>query len=512
MRRVAGTFFLASVASFAAEPCQKCHKLDARAHPLAAPAAHAAARLGCASCHGSPAAGKDPHAGLLPRAAIESTCGTCHGTSAPGDFKAALAGPFARRTGSPRVLDGAILYERMACAGCHGGAGDAGIPQAQAFGRALEPGGLAWWTRGGDRVRAVSRCPSGALAATALEEVERRWDAGDGRAEGSAVASAEEGEVLVAKARCVTCHAIAGRGGRRAMDLALAGTVLRETALRTWNDLAPACPDFRFKAPERSAIAAYVASLARGEGRGAGDAAAVDVERCVRCHGPDRPPPVPLPHLSFDAARAALGSHADLTLADGDRDRLAAYVSSRPKPEIAADDARAALAKAAPGIACLDCHRRDEQGGDLAPDLGIAARRLRKPWLIAFLLEPSVVRPGIGERMPRFGLSRAEADGIAGVLGTWSSPAATPPALGDPARGAILYHERGCASCHAFRGRGAAIAPPLDLAAERLDPAFVVDMIEAPGKLVPEAAMPATRDHRDALDIAAYVLEPPSRD
>lgn len=160
------------------------------------------------------------------------------------------------------------------------------------------------------------------------------------------------------------------------------------------------------------------------------------------------------------------------------------------------------------------------------------ARRLRRSWVRDHLLEPVDVRPGLPAMMPRLALTKADADALAAHL----VPEELPPVTFAPdaaARGATLYAELGCASCHeltgatvavgdaeTFPGEGGApqaptlsarqLAPDLALARDRLQPAAVAAWILDPSAFDARSQMPAFAiPPADADALAAFIMTTP---
>jgi mono/diheme cytochrome c family protein len=151
-----------------------------------------------------------------------------------------------------------------------------------------------------------------------------------------------------------------------------------------------------------------------------------------------------------------------------------------------------------------------------APPLYYAGVKFNKPWLTAWLQNPTVIRPG-GAMYSR--IAKASADGTADTLDAAQIPAhmklsaddasAVADALmelgtkdnvvqkgsfkGDPVNSmaSLLFNKlRGCSSCHAIKGSGGLSGPDLTAAGDRLQPDFVVEYIRDPQKFDPHIWMP----------------------
>ena len=158
---------------------------------------------------------------------------------------------------------------------------------------------------------------------------------------------------------------------------------------------------------------------------------------------------------------------------------------------------------------CLVCHSLAGQGGDVARiALDGAGSRLQRGWLEAFLQAPVTVRMDQAERMPVLGVAPEEAAQLAAwiatALGDDRVPLADAPS--PTATGATLYARHGCADCHVAAGAGTMRGPTLDGAAARLQPGYVLALLQDP------AVAPARRhgalqlSPADARAVAAYVL------
>ncbi len=160
---------------------------------------------------------------------------------------------------------------------------------------------------------------------------------------------------------------------------------------------------------------------------------------------------------------------------------------------------------------CQQCHQlRGLNGGILRyyeqahlapPSLDVAGKRLQPQWMFSYLLEPAPVRPWLQVRMPQFRFTPAEAENVTAWLAENAGKAGglrpMPIHAVSPQRaemGAHLFERLKCVTCHRLvRGDGvetAQLAPDLGLARQRLDPAWVRNFIEDPGKVLPGTKMP----------------------
>lgn len=161
-------------------------------------------------------------------------------------------------------------------------------------------------------------------------------------------------------------------------------------------------------------------------------------------------------------------------------------------------------------LGCGGCHGAAEPSRPfpdvhVGPDLSKEGARVLPSWLADYVRAPRPIRrPGDptapGARMPRFGLSDAEAAAITDALarrglppGRAGSRPDTLPALTpyQAARMRTLLAKRvACLGCHTVDGEGGRIGPGLEDIAARLRPSFVAQMIESPREAAPGALMP----------------------
>lgn len=159
-----------------------------------------------------------------------------------------------------------------------------------------------------------------------------------------------------------------------------------------------------------------------------------------------------------------------------------------------------------------------------APSLAASGARFRRAWIEAFLLDPRDLRPHMSATMPRLPLSPSDARDVATYLAPDDeAPSALAPI--DVARGAALYAQKGCASCHGFSGapvvasagplpvpiaefaRAMSLAPDLRHARDRFRRDALAAWIADPKAMKPDTAMPTipmTRDEAELL--ASYVV------
>jgi len=469
--------------------CTTCHRgiddpaFTSAPQPFAAHsgswlASHPPDRFGCTVCHGGQGeattvidAGHRPvppaTASMLHAPIIEGACGRCHRDRHPA--------------GAPSLAAGRDAIARLGCAGCHEipgtDANEARAPRLDSIGFKTT---RAWLTRylRSPSALAGARMPDFRLteaeigplvafllarrALTPLDTGSAEWTRAD----------AERGRELFARARCVTCHAVDGRGGTIGPDL----TTIASRASRAWmwsviTDPARDQPDtlmprFGFAPAEvRDIVAYFERDLVDTELTPAGDAAAAfadeDVARgreifvrrgCFGCHrlpgmeslpkiGPtladigDRavdaedfgrldvvPTLSSYLYLRLHEPQALLPTALMPTYAMSDEQRLSivsALVSLSRRPTLPASSPATPPPAVGPQgefgavvtrYRCLSCHRLEGAGSDLSTvPLDRIGSQLQPEYLQAFLLNPAAVRVSLDARMPRLHMTPADA-------------------------------------------------------------------------------------------------------
>lgn len=176
-------------------------------------------------------------------------------------------------------------------------------------------------------------------------------------------------------------------------------------------------------------------------------------------------------------------------------------------------------------LACAACHRPDGDAaaGDarIGPDLLGVAARIRADYLPRFLADPHGVEPGttmpglLGDLAPPARAAAAEA--LAHYLRSFPPPVAAAPAA-DPGdadaarRGHQLFHDIGCAACHAPRAADGIEQPmadsvPLGDLGAKYHFAGLQHFLLAPRKARPAARMPDLHLlPAEARDLATILL------
>ncbi len=126
---------------------------------------------------------------------------------------------------------------------------------------------------------------------------------------------------------------------------------------------------------------------------------------------------------------------------------------------------------------CLSCHQIGDRGGDVSTaPLTYEGSKVRRDWLIEYLMLSYTIRPILEERMTVFRMERDEATLLADTLQNFYLNPAIPedPFAGrpvsdaDPVEGQRLYTALGCRACHIVGAAGGYYGPPLTEASKRL--------------------------------------------
>ncbi len=164
---------------------------------------------------------------------------------------------------------------------------------------------------------------------------------------------------------------------------------------------------------------------------------------------------------------------------------------------------------------CLSCHRVGDRGGDISTaPLTFEGSKVRREWVVNYLVLPFSIRPILPERMPIFRMSREEATAIADAMETfWVDPsipedpfAGQPAADRDPEEGARLYVALGCRACHIVGTSGGYYGPPLTDTPSRLKPGWLYSWLKGPQRWRADVRCPNYGlTDRDALRLTAYL-------
>lgn len=282
------------------------------------------------------------------------------------------------------------------------------------------------------------------------------------------------GQTRFREARCISCHAVEGRGGRLAPDLAK----MASKASAQWifnyiknpKKLQPnvEMPQYGFSEKEIAAITAYMeAEFVDWEAPEEDTAqvrapvpnfyekglAVFNKYNCVGCHqltaekivenkGPELTDigskrnyqidfgKAKIPHTLFNYIDAKLknprsfGANTRMPLFNmSDDDRSAVTVAllaqkSDPLPlayvrkrmRSGAFSPQGEVGRIVRKYSCLKCHTINGTGGEIAPDLSIVGSQLQRDWVRDYFKVPYSLRPVVEERMPKLFISEAEVE------------------------------------------------------------------------------------------------------
>jgi mono/diheme cytochrome c family protein len=217
------------------------------------------------------------------------------------------------------------------------------------------------------------------------------------------------------------------------------------------------------------------------------------------------------------------------TMSDADRDDLTTAILSMTGPAVPNQPQKTIVERphssyrpdGAAGqlydkFRCSTCHTFRGNGGTLAPDLSYEGSRSNREWLVQFLMNPQTIRPSLTVRMPRFSMTRADAETLADYISSTLQKAEVKPAsvertqfTGEMAeRGKTLFETKyACQSCHTIGSSGGYVGPSLNGAGDWLTPAWIESWLRNPQALVPGASEPKQAiSESEIRDITAYLL------
>jgi mono/diheme cytochrome c family protein len=379
------------------------------------------------------------------------------------------------------------------------------------------------------------------LAALLAAPAEAGRDALVGALDGSPA----EGSRLFASRGCIRCHAIEGEGGTIAPDLgrlALQRPLL-ELAGIMWNHsprmeaifAAEGVVRPEFTPVEMASVLAFVYSLKQADPPGdpAAGARLFDAKSCRTCHAVDGRGGRRGPALD-DYGRYA--SPLFLTAALWEHGpSMTRVIRERgvPRPEYRGSDIAdlvAYLRASNPGTArvyarpgdpargeglftekrCVECHAVRGEGGRGGPDLGAPGRLRGSLTQIAGAMwnHGPAMWAKVAER--DLDVPPLTVEDLADVVSyLYFLQFIDRP--GDPRRGQTVFDRNGCASCHALRGAGKDVGPPLAEVPALASPlALITAMWNHAGQmdetmLGEGLAWPSFRG-TDVADLVAYVL------
>jgi mono/diheme cytochrome c family protein len=217
------------------------------------------------------------------------------------------------------------------------------------------------------------------------------------------------------------------------------------------------------------------------------------------------------------------------TMNDADRDDLTTAVLSMTGPAIPNQPQKTVVERSHSSyrpdgsagqlydkFRCSTCHTFRGNGGTLAPDLSFEGSRSNREWLVQFLMNPQTIRPSLTVRMPRFSMSKTDAEVLADYITSTLQKVDVKPSAVDRSqftadmadRGKKLFETKfGCQSCHTIGSSGGYVGPSLNNAADWLTPAWIEAWLRNPQALVPGASEPRqSMSESEIREITAYLL------
>ena len=411
---------------------------------------------------------------LLPAAVREGACGRCHGGLSVD--------------GAPQLSRGRAIIDSLGCIGCHklpflpkpsyiG-------PDLRGIGQKTRSPWLVSWIKSPKQYLPTTIMPDAILTDDQARDIAMFLSATVRPIDDSLEVRATDemaaaGKLLFGQARCVTCHALDGKGGAIGPDLGRVGDKVRGAWLHVWLSDARGwfsrtkMPHFNFTPREVAELRAYLSTeLTNGDypdAEGIVDSSTDAVNRgkrlvttlgCAGCHaipgitdtareiGPSLEAIGSKVPYQFDFGQSGIErSTANWLFVKLLRPRVFAKGLVMPDYGLSADNALAVTAalmgqssrdipesyKREPRTAamrtlsgpfaaiadkyrCFVCHSIDGAGGSMAPDLTIEGSIARRAWLEGYMAAPDVIRPFLTERMPKLNLTPEEIRVIADYL------------------------------------------------------------------------------------------------
>lgn len=460
-----------------------------RTHPGTWLVTHPVEKYGCSVCHDGQGEATDsvraahkpiPGVGhaMRPLETIEANCGACHRSLAPPD--------------APRLAEGRRLVAESGCVACHDIPGFEGVsfrgPALDSLGYKVRAGWLEGWLKDPKSYLASSKMGNFRLSDPEIASLRALLlsQKAQGPLDAAGVdwkkADTASGRALFGELRCVSCHAVNGRGGTMGPELSRIGDKVRRDWLFGYlKDPHRGQPDnamlqYRLTDTQIRDLTGFLLEeykTSEGEPESgpapSQDVAAVAEGRtvflhrgCYGCHqlsgiheagkiGPslagvaDRDPDQ-LPY-GKNAVRRTTDNYIFLKLQQPDTlvtPSLMPTFAFTPVQAATITVALASLHKADLPVSrvvreappppyrprgpfgalvtryrCLSCHRIGGWGGDLSTvPLDRIGSQLQRDYLVAYLLNPGAVRVSVEARMPVFHMLPEEAKTIADYAAT----------------------------------------------------------------------------------------------
>ena len=413
---------------------------------------------------------------VLPNRYLESTCAKCHLN--------------ANLKETPTLNSGKQLVHDFNCNGCHDlpGTHDAVVPILDGIGAKVT--GKNWivhWLKEPKAFRPNTKMPNFFLSDTETETLADFLLNFTVFADSATLEIlpgiylqkkndpnfVEQGKTLFREVNCISCHAVNGKGGDLAADLAKVASKAKEdwiyNFIKNPQLLQPGIemPQFGFSNEQIASITAYISteffdwnlqqsdqSVAQSDSIEKGQKLFYQYN-CIGCHqlsgieieqnrGPDNSlvgskklyqiyfENTTIPHTLHDYFYTRLNTPRifgetmrmpKFNFSRKEKESINTYLLSlreqdlpdkfikreAPHPEFNPQGEIGAIFKK---FNCLKCHTINETGNTLAPDLSLVGSRLQKDWIRQFLRNPYSVRPMIEERMLKLFLTNEEIETI----------------------------------------------------------------------------------------------------
>jgi mono/diheme cytochrome c family protein len=447
---------------------------------------HDTDKFGCTICHGGQGLATEYEEAhqptefwdkpVLPKKYLQASCGSCH-------INEALAE-------TPVLNRGRELVEELSCVACHDLAGfeKAWTLALNGIGTKVNRDWLVRWLKNPQAERPATKMPNFMLSGDEVEVLAdflmsfKNFENNARLAPLPKVFDEKKdtdafinlGKTRFREARCISCHAVEGRGGKLAPDLAK--TASKTSAVWLYNyirnpkRLQPGVemPQHGFTEEEAAAVVAYMASefidwdlpeedstaehtpapnffeqgLAVFNKYNCGGCHALGTDKVAENKGPGLTAigskeiflidfaGTDIPHTRHDFIDAKLESPRAFgenmrmpryTLSDEDRDAITTALLAqkseplprkfvRDRPERPDFTPQGEIGKILNKYACLKCHTINGTGGKIAPDLSIVGSQLQREWMKDYFKIPYSLRPIVEERMPNLFIAEDEVE------------------------------------------------------------------------------------------------------
>jgi len=450
--------------------CETCHlggedprfrdaREPYRSHPDAD--SHPAENFGCSVCHGGQGMAtslEDAHGptenwnrAIYHENFLQKSCSLCHGETV-GET-------------APVLARGREIFYDRGCRGCHKVEGKERKkvgPPIRKIGEKVRTDWLYRWLRNPRGYLPKTRMPDFSFSAQEAADITLLLVPREGAPAGVVSGSSERGRLLFSETRCVTCHAVEGKGGDIGPDLAKVGSKLRPEWLLKW-----------LRNPHEVVPATLMPIVNFAE---------ADVR---------------------DLAAFLMGEYVDLDLQE---DQAARDLAAVAKGNVR--NGKALIEK----YGCTGCHEiegvedRGENGSELTRIGDIHISRLEfggvevprdwrtvPNWLYNKMRKPRLFKAGL--KMPDYHFSDEEAEAVTTYLLSLTAekvpsqyilPLGERPSGYDPQGefGGVVKKYR-CLVCHRIRGSGGALAPDLSWEGSRVRKDWLLTFLAKPDTIRP---------------------------